>query len=354
MTKRLDRRFRHVGRIKREWGTDHKPTIRAMEGMLTTLFATGRLDILRALQDKTYSPLQVWDAHRRNELERLPTAATLAPLKESMEKWVEKRECSDAHRRSLMQSLRHLLSASPSARSSTVAALPNALSALREQMSSKHPRSFNLARAAAQAFVKSTLKRSHTIYVAIADIEPLRVKPTRKGRPLSVAELALVAKRFREKARLPYQMNAVRHADSAYGMALSGMGPEEYWASWHNLSDRIHIDGTKRSGRVRDVPLIRRIATPYATKKAFAEALKDLDLPFVVRPYDFRRTYANLLEAAKIPRTRRRLYMGHGKKDVTDSYEEHEVATFLADDAEKLKALVPDTDVGMLRLEKKA
>lgn len=352
MTKELDRRFRHVGRIKRSWGTTHKPTIRAMEQMMDGLFARGRLDILRSIQDRTYTPLEVYDAWRVNELERLPTAATLAPLKESMEKWIAKKECSEAHRLSLAQSLRHLISEKHS--KPGVGSLPQLLGALREKMRGKHPRSFNLARAAAQAFVKSTLKRSHPIYAAITDIEPLRVKPTRKGRPMTVAEVALVAQKFREKSRKPYQMNAVRHADSAWAMALSGMGPEEYWAGWHNLSDRIHIDGTKRGGRVRDVPLVRRIATPYATKKAFAEALKDLDLPFAVRPYDFRRTYATWMEAARIPRTRRRMYMGHGKKDVTDSYEEHEVAQFLTGDAEKLRGFVGATETGMLGLVKKA
>lgn len=98
MTKELDRRFRHVGRIKRSWGTEHKPTIRLMEAMMTGLFERGRLDILRGIQSREYSPLQVWDAYRSNELEKLSTAATLAPLKESMEKWIAKKECSEAHR----------------------------------------------------------------------------------------------------------------------------------------------------------------------------------------------------------------------------------------------------------------
>jgi len=56
-----------------------------------------------------------------------------------------------------------------------------------------------------------------------------------------------------------------------------------------------------------------------------------------ITPYDLRRTYANWLEAAGIPRTRRRLYRGHGAQDVGDLYEAHEVAAFLADDATRLK-----------------
>ena len=59
-----------------------------------------------------------------------------------------------------------------------------------------------------------------------------------------------------------------------------------------------------------------------------------------VEPYDFRRTYANWLEAAGIPRTRRKLYLGHGASDVTALYELHEVAAFLVEDAAKLSTFL--------------
>jgi hypothetical protein len=52
--------------------------------------------------------------------------------------------------------------------------------------------------------------------------------------------------------------------------------------------------------------------------------------------------------------SRRMLYMGHGKRDVTDLYEKHEVAAFLAGDAEKLKALVGATETPTLTVEKRA
>jgi integrase len=312
-----------------------------MESMMSGLFERGRLDILRGIQSGEYSPLQVWDAYRSNELERLPTAATLAPLKETMTAWLAKKECSEAHRRSLSQSLRHLLVASKS--SATVGNLPTLVATVRERFSGTHPRSFNIARSAAQAFVKATLKRSHPIYSAITDIEPLRVTAVRKGRPLTVDEMVELTAKFKIR----------RHASTAWAMALTGMGPSEYWGRWHILSDRIHIDGTKRQGRVRDVPLIRRIATPYASPAAFAEALEHLG-GIRVTPYDFRRTYANWLETAEIPRTRRMLYMGHGNRDVTDHYERHEVAAYLSGDAEKLKALIGATEIPVLTVEKRA
>lgn len=337
MTKELDRRFRHVGRIKRSWGTEHKPTIRLMEAMMTGLFERGRLDILRGIQSREYSPLQVWDAYRSNELEKLPTAATLAPLKESMEKWIAKKECSEAHRRSLEQSLRHLLS---SRTGSTVASIPQALSQLREALQGKHSRSFNLARAAAQAFVKSTLKRSHPIYAAILDIEILPVVPQRSKHPATPAEL----KKMTEKM-------APKYAVIVWGMATTGMGPGEFWGSWEMNVNHIEIHGTKRKSRERIVPLVIPISRPTVLYPAFRRALEAAG---DMKPYDLRRTYANWLEAANIPNSRAQQYMGHKPSSMTDLYRWHEVSRYINEDAGRLNNLLRATEKKGLRLERKA
>jgi integrase len=73
-----------------------------------------------------------------------------------------------------------------------------------------------------------------------------------------------------------------------------------------------------------------------------------------VTVYDLRRTYANWLEAAGIPRTRRRMYLGHGARDVTDLYESHEVKAFLVEDAAKLRRFVGESHDSShgLRVEK--
>jgi integrase len=124
----------------------------------------------------------------------------------------------------------------------------------------------------------------------------------------------------------------------AWGMATTGMGQKEYWGRWSVKADRIHIEGTKRAGRVRDVPLILRPAVPSMHRRTFENKLRARDRGFT--PYNLRRTYANWLETAGVPRTRRRLYMGHGAADVTDLYEMHEVRAFLADDAIRLRQLL--------------
>jgi hypothetical protein len=59
-----------------------------------------------------------------------------------------------------------------------------------------------------------------------------------------------------------------------------------------------------------------------------------------VDPYDLRRSDATWLETAGIPRTRRRLYLGHGTRTVTDLYERHQVEAFLAEDGARLRSFI--------------
>jgi integrase len=343
----LDRRFRQVGRIKKAAGTDHKPTVTRLNEMLTGLFERGRLDILRGIQSGQYSPLQVYDAYRLDELHKLPTAASLALLEPAMKDWIAKAEwrgknISEDHRRSLNQSLRNLLAVAGGR--PTVGDLPKLVARYRTKAKENdQAQSFNKARSAAQAFLRSTLKRSHALYAEISDIETLAVTPKFAKRPQTVEQMRELVKAL-----------GANHGPSAWAMAVTGMGPNEYWGKWHIDSDRIHIDGTKRRARVRDVPLIERIARPYATKEAFAERLIQIGAP--ATPYDFRRTYANWMEKAKIDRTNRRLYMGHKAKDVTDLYEDHALLTrILNEDAEAMRKYIGSaTDAASLRLEKTA
>jgi len=98
-------------------------------------------------------------------------------------------------------------------------------------------------------------------------------------------------------------------------MATTGMGAGEYWGRWHLQADRVHIEGTKRAGRVRDIPLVAAPAVPRMHRRTFEDGVRARSRDLT--PYDLRRTYANWLEASGIPRTRRRLYLGHrrGRRD---------------------------------------
>lgn len=191
--------------------------------------------------------------------------------------------------------------------------------------------------------MKSTLKRSHPIYSAIADIEPLPVTAQRRKTPLTPEEFEAITN------RMPLQ-----YAVMARTMAQAGMGPAEYWGKWEERDDRILIHGTKRSGRERFVPAFGAPVAPLTKYAAFRRALRDAS-DGRTTPYDLRRSYANWLESAGIPRTRRKLYLGHGARDVTDLYERHDVERFLKEDADRLLTyFVGATDKRRLKLEKKA
>lgn len=93
--------------------------------------------------------------------------------------------------------------------------LPALLEQLRDTLGKEHPRSFNLARSHASAFVRATLKRSHPLWLAINAVEP-RPIPRRDPRPDITTEWM--------HAQFPAPQT--NHFDAiAWAMALSGMVP---------------------------------------------------------------------------------------------------------------------------------
>jgi integrase len=129
------------------------------------------------------------------------------------------------------------------------------------------------------------------------------------------------------------------HAAIARLMLFTGMHWSEVMGKWEVLSDRVQIFGTKTEHRVRVVPLLAsNLQHPTRASKAFRAALRAVrpDLS----PYSFRRSFAHWMELAQIPRSRRKLYLGHSTGDTTGGYEVSEVEAFLADDAKRLLAFI--------------
>jgi len=124
------------------------------------------------------------------------------------------------------------------------------------------------------------------------------------------------------------------------------MRPNEYWGKWQHVGAAIEIEGTKTKGAVRRIPPMNYCGGPHVSYTVFRKALNKASAG-QMSCYDLRRTYANWLEAAGIPRTRRKLYLGHGNQDVTDLYEWHEVQAFLAEDAAKLRAFIGEEQPGL-------
>lgn len=322
----LDRQFRGVGRIKRATGTDDPKLFNLLNAMLTTLYRAGRIDVLQAIKTGGLTPLEVWSRYRTSELDRLPTVETMKLLHDELETWVEHADTGLWNRAARRYGVRAILRLAN--KDSTVQDLPRLL---REYATSANGATmFNRARSAIQAYLRDTVGKSHPIYLRVTDVRAKRVV-TREGNPQSPDQMrALTAKLH------------PAHANIAWAMALTGMGPGELWGSWKIEADHIHVRGTKRDARVRRIPLIWPIERPTRKYRRFLIALDNASEK-TVKPYDLRRTFAHWMEMAGIPRTRRRMYMGHRVADITELYERHDVTTFLQKDGERLREYLGPT-----------
>lgn len=329
----LDRKTR-VGRIAVASGTTHAPTFRRLNEMITTLDETGRGDLLREMREGRLKPLAVYEAFRVNELHRLPLGELLKPLTESLNAWLETVECSKAQRAAHKTMVNKVTERGPG----TIADLPGRLVLVGlDCRKAKTPAQFNRVRASTLSFVRDTLKRSHRLYGELRDVPVMKEKKSPERQPQTWGALVQHANRLNDVDP--------RYRNAMWAMALNGMGPKEYFIDgWQVQADRVLIHGVKREKRARSVPRVRanyylaptpnRVVGKEREMRVFGETLLEL---CGIRPYDLRRTYANWLEAAGVPRTRRKLYLGHSGGDVTSLYEQHEVEAFLKEDAERLE-----------------
>jgi integrase len=324
----LDRQFKGVGRIKRASGTDDPRMFKLLDGMVGTLYKAGRVDILQAVQRGKLTLLEVWSRYRLGELDRLPTVETMRPLKAEMEAWVENADTGTWNRQSRRYGVRAILRLAK--KDATVQDLPDLLRAYAN--TARGATMFNRARSAAQAFIRDTIGKSHPLYARARDVRAKRIR-TREGNPQTPQQLTVLTEKLHPA-----------FAEIAWSMALTGMLPGELWGNWTQYRDRIHIHGTKRKGRKRDIPFVRSITKPSRKYRPFLEALGEASGQTVL-PKDLRNTFANWMESAQVPRTRRKLYMGHGSTDVTDIYERHEVTQFLLADGARIRGFLEENGV---------
>lgn len=336
----LDRRT-PVGRIRVASGTTEVPRFRRLNVMLTDLADAGRLDYLRALRDHRMKPLAAYELYRAHGAAKLPALDAIQGLRDALLAWLETADCGTRQRAAHRTAVNHVTAVlTPDAQ---MGELPAALRAVRERLrAAHHAPQFNRDRASLQAFVRDTLGRTHPLYAAITDVDALVERKQRVNNPQTPAEVAALAARLADPV----------HRAAVFGMALTGMGPGEFFGRWTVHADRVHVAGTKREGRVRDVPRVRvdlwqaprppRSEDAAWSARKFADALKGATSG-AVQPYDLRRSYATWLELAGVPRTRRRLYLGHSAGDVTALYEYQDVARYLAEDAARLAGHLGDS-----------
>lgn len=321
----IDRRLPGIGRLKIASGTTNTKMLRRLNGMLDALVAAGRLDVLRSLDERVVTPLEVWDAYRLNDLDRLPSAETIRRLWPTLETWRLSLK-GEHHKRAIKSSIAQLRRVLTKAEASIVD-LPRALALYRAECEANGAASsFNHARSHTQAFLRDTVGRTHRLYHAVADLQRLDVERA-EGNPFTAKDLFTFLTKL--EARDP------AHAAIAQSMAFTGMRPTEYFArgGWEVLGDRVRVKNAKpRPGKpkYRVVPLIGVPTKPERHRRTFENVMREVAPDRVA--YDLRRTFAHLMERAKIDRSRRMAYLGHMAGDVTALYEGHQVEAYLAED----------------------
>jgi hypothetical protein len=325
----IDIRVPGVGRIHRRSGVTKTRDRDRIIAMLQELPKLGFRDLVCDVQRGRRAPLDVYAHYTAATLPQLlgPTDdQALGPLADA---WLDGAACAEGtrgNRRDAFRALQKLGSGTLLLRD-----LPELLQSYRERCEmAAHPRTFNIARTAVQAFLRDKLGKRRPLALAVADVPPLKeVQRGAQGLPLAEAieirdALGAVAGRI------------------WWSMCLTGMGPKELWGRWSVEQDRVHVEGTKTSGRRRDVPLVDYPVRPEMTRDGFVSALRRLSAKRETHltPYQARKTHARWMEDAHIPRARREVYRGHGKRDIGDLYERYEIAAFLSDDAHKMRALL--------------
>jgi integrase len=361
-SKPIDRRIPGIGRIRCASGLPDGAQWRAMNDMVTEL---ARDDEGRALLREVYEGRLQIDVlrthHKQGTLHLVPLGTAASGLVAALETWREDTKddvSADTYRvrKELVRAIRDMPAKMQPKSPAIVASLPDYMRVLRVHM--KGARSFNLLRSYAMAFVRDTLGKQSAVYAGVQGVTPRKVRATLVKRPLTpreVRQLGDALSELRTQWSLAHPSpKATRRLpvpwEELFAMALTRMNPKEYAGKWVQRLDSVRVYGTKRAGRVREIPRVwpckllhaLDLPRPSVSTKVFGRCFRaaaDL-VGIACTPYDLRRSYANWMESAGIPRARRRIYLGHGAADITDLYEQHEVDAFLLEDGQKLRAWI--------------
>jgi hypothetical protein len=310
-------------RLERASGTNDPRMLARLKEMLHTIAESGgRLDLVRGIQQGLYKPLALWEHYRQGDWESLPTPQSVQPLIPFLEAWRDGISNVYTKRAAVTYVKRMLEHAGPRA---TVADIPAALTAYRAVCKQDGTGSmFNHTRSAMQGLVES----QSALWSAITKIEPLEVTNKRTVHPQRPAPAWAIAQALPPKSGRIWWI-----------LCCTGMGTDEYFEGKWALEDgRLRVKGTKRKSRDRIVPRLVEMSEPDIAPETFKRHLRESGLG--VQPYDGRRSFMNWMVEAKIPRPRRKMYLGHGSRDSTDLYERPELEQWLADDEDRLKRLL--------------
>lgn len=333
MTLPIDLQFRGVGRLHVRSGTTKKATRNTMRDMLRNLYEMGRADILRDIKANKVRVLDVYERYRTGRLDQLPSGDLMGGLRVKWVTWLDAKELDRRTRRDYEQAIDRVMAHVTTG--ATLGELPAALKAHRKACRGARPRTFNKDRAAALSFLSGLVGDRHWLYAECVREETLKIPESSKMavNPQTVSEIRELG------TKLP-----AHHALTLWAYFLTGMRPEEMFQEdecrWTLEADRVRVMGTKTSASVRVVPRVGLLVKPSLKRRSFAKALSKASGK-TVTPYDLRRSYAQLLDLARIPQFRQDYYMAHGPKDLNTLYKRaKECEQYLAEDATAIENLI--------------
>lgn len=336
----FDRVFAGVGRIRVRSGTANKATFKRLNRLLTWLYQKGGTGHiwLRRIQAGAVAPLDVLQAATQGKLKHFNAQLKQQSdsLPDEWRDWAEKRSKSRSskfERLGALTALSRALGSTPLTRSTLVDALLAYAGEAEET-----PAMFNRVRSAALAFLRDKHTRRHRLYKDVHAIDSMEERKNARPGP-TIAQAIQIR-------------DALEPIDGAiwWGMFVTGMGPSEYDGEWSIEQDHVHIEGTKRETRIRDVPLIwPEMERQHRHPRTFGDKIRALAISrgWDLEPYDARRGYKQLLEDAKLPGTLVETYHGHSIRGTIGprySVRDLEIRFEEGGDAALLRALIEQAE----------
>ncbi len=326
---RLDRVVAGVGRIQRSSGTHDRRLFRQLNQMIDQMRDYGQHDVLRAIRDGEWTPLEVYRLYRGSGSN--PHAVRLersSDLRTSIDHWLGQRERLGTLRPSTLQMYRSCLrrvtaAAAPAA---TLDDLPALLRTYRDK--ARGSRSFNIARATVLSFLKDQVGKRDERYLRVQYDIPALPHRAKHTIGLSPDDARSVAEELEPLV-----------ARIWWSLCVTGMRPSEFWGDWEIEGNVVRINGTKTMNAERLIPLLYPVVKPALTYRQFNRRLEKLSAS--VRARAGRKCFARWMNEAGIPRTRRRAYLGHAtREDVTDRYEGYSPERYFDEDRRRLRNFI--------------
>jgi hypothetical protein len=315
----LDRRFGKIlgpgerSHLQRASGTNN-PKLVAQMGVMLDQFAERQPDLLRELIAKHLHPLQAYHLWISGAwLKYTGRAEHARPLIDTVTSWAKRKQKKLSQSTRIARLLWADVVTARAKTGDTLAELPSLMDRWRTVCEDDDKAStFNHHRNYARAFLRDTLKKSDPLYLAIADLSPLKETPKRGRHPQTPEGARVIAQRLGEKAG-PIWLS----------LCYCGMTMKEFFEDGWEVDyplGAVRIHGQKREKRERYVPLLAMPVVPLLTRGGFKSALQRLKAG--VTAHDARRSYANWLVAANVTENHRPYYRGHEPVGMGQLYEQ--------------------------------